>query len=445
MNFRILLRILFCVVFALSFAHAAKNTTIAKRTKNTPFDLYTLEGEEKGATLLVIGGIHGDEPGGFFAPALLTNHYKIKKGNLLVVPNLNPDSIIAFRRGIYTDMNRKFAVIAPNDPDFDNVERIKRIIKDPKVDFVINLHDGHGFYREKWENSIFNPKAWGQTYVIDQQTLDKVPFGNLDEIAKQIVTKLNQTLHYDYHTFGVRNTETKYKDEVQQNSLTYFAITNLKPALAIETSKNITELPLKTLYQLSSIETLMGILGITFQRDFELNLKNIEKEINHYGFVNINHNITLDLNDTKKILNFVPLLKTNNQFDFSHALGRAKRVKNGYALYVGHKQVALLKEDIFPMQCKLESIKVVLDGKERDSAFGEFLDFEQDFLIQKQKDMRVNVIGYSKKGVVSEDGIKLRKSDISKNYALNQKGNVFRVEIYEGKNFCGMLNLRATK
>lgn len=32
--------------------------------KNPHFSLYTLNGEEEGHTLLVIGGIHGDEPGG---------------------------------------------------------------------------------------------------------------------------------------------------------------------------------------------------------------------------------------------------------------------------------------------------------------------------------------------------------------------------------------------
>ncbi|MDE5603908.1 MAG: succinylglutamate desuccinylase/aspartoacylase family protein, partial [Helicobacter sp.] len=91
--------------------------------KNSPFSLYTLNGEKEGHTLLVIGGIHGDEPGGYFAPAILAQYYTIKKGNVLIVPNLNPDSIMAFKRGIYKDMNRKFAHISPEDPDFDNVSR----------------------------------------------------------------------------------------------------------------------------------------------------------------------------------------------------------------------------------------------------------------------------------------------------------------------------------
>ncbi|MBX7490698.1 M99 family carboxypeptidase catalytic domain-containing protein [Helicobacter turcicus] len=416
--------------------------SIQNTKQNTPFKLYTLKGEEEGATLLVIGGIHGDEPGGYFAPALLADFYTIKKGNVLVVPNLNPDSIVAFRRGIYNDMNRKFARISKGDPDFKNVERIKGIIKDSKVDFVINLHDGHGFYRTKWENSIFNPRAWGQTYVIDQKTLDNVPFGNLDSIAKEIEERLNQTLHYDFHTFGVRNTETKFKDEEQQNSLTFFAITHLKPALAIETSKNIKELPLKTLYQLSSIEALMGIMGIEFERNFVLDLKSVEAKVNTFGSVKINDNITLELDSIKKHLNFVPLLSDKNRFSFTHPIGGVKKVKDGFELYIGHKKVTHLKADIFPMQCKLESLEVELDNKEVAVKAGDILEFSKDFLVRGQDGLRVNVIGYSKKGVVSEHNLRLNPNMIDKNYAIDKQGRVFRVELYEGKNFCGMLNMR---
>ncbi len=50
---------------------------------------YSLIKKESGklneSTLLVIGGIHGDEPGGYFAPMLLAKHYTIQKGNVWIV------------------------------------------------------------------------------------------------------------------------------------------------------------------------------------------------------------------------------------------------------------------------------------------------------------------------------------------------------------------------
>jgi len=114
------------------------------------FTLYKLEGKQKGPTLLVFGGIHGNEPGGYYAPDLLARHYRIEKGALWVTPNLNMASILRFRRGIYGDMNRKFLSIRPNDPDYKTVQRIKRLILTPRVDLILNLHDGHGYYRHRW-------------------------------------------------------------------------------------------------------------------------------------------------------------------------------------------------------------------------------------------------------------------------------------------------------
>ena len=442
-NIKTLIHIFLGVCLLSNLAVAKKTDTKELPTKNTPFSVYELKGKQDGPTLLVIGGIHGDEPGGYFAPALLMDFYQIQKGKVIVVPNLNPDSIMAFRRGIYKDMNRKFAVIKRNDPDFNNVESIKKLITDKETDFIINLHDGHGFYREKWENSIFNPRAWGQTYVIDQKTLDDVPFGDLDSIAKQIESKLNQSLHYDFHTFGVRNTETRIKDEEQQNSLTYFAITHLKPAIAIETSKNITELPLKTLYQLSSIEALMEILGITFERKFDLNLENVTQKINDFGSLKINNNMHLDLNGIRDVINFTPLLVQNNHFDFTHPLGRAKKVKEGYEVYIGHQKISFLKQDIFSMQCNLKTLEIELDGKVTEANFGETLDFSKDFLVRKLEGARINVIGYSKKGVVSEDSLLIHKNEVDTRYSLDKAKSIFRVEAYQDKNFCGMINLRA--
>ncbi len=411
--------------------------------KNPHFSLYTLNGEEEGHTLLVIGGIHGDEPGGYFAPAILAQYYTIKKGNVWIVPNLNPDSIMAFKRGIYKDMNRKFAHISPKDPDFDNVVRIKEIIKDPKVNFVVNLHDGHGFYREKWENSIFNPKAWGQTYVIDQKSLDDVLFGDLDNITKQIEMKLNQSLHYDFHTFGVRNTQTRFNDEEQQNSLTFFAVTNLKPAIAIETSKNIKELALKTFYQLSSIEVLMDIMGIEYERGFEMNLEEVGKKIKEYGKLSINENITLELENIRNVINFMPLKKGENNFIFTHPLGKIYQSKQGYEAFVGHQKLTLLKPDYFAMECDIKDMNISLDKQALQAVkFGAILEAKEQFLVEGREGIRVNVIGYAKKGVVSEDNMEIKLDWIDGNYSLDKDKKIFRIEVYKGSNFCGMINIK---
>ena len=84
------------------------------------FTLHKLESDNPGPTLLIIGGIQGDEPGGFTAASMLVTDYKVSKGQIWVVPNLNFESIIKRSRGVHGDMNRKFSTIPSSDPEFQS-------------------------------------------------------------------------------------------------------------------------------------------------------------------------------------------------------------------------------------------------------------------------------------------------------------------------------------
>jgi len=117
------------------------------------------ENQDSNTTLLVIAGIHGDEPGGYFAASILSTHYNIKSKNLWIVPDLNKKSIQSDRRGIHGDMNRKFSVMKKNDKDAQIIKEIKEIILSKNVSLVLNLHDGHGFYRKENHGKIFNALA----------------------------------------------------------------------------------------------------------------------------------------------------------------------------------------------------------------------------------------------------------------------------------------------
>lgn len=411
---------------------------------NRDFSIYKKESQTPSHTLLIIGGIHGDEPGAYFAPAFFEKYYKITKGSVWVIPNINGDSIIANQRGIYNDMNRKFSVIEKDDPDYFIIERVKKIILDKKVDLILNLHDGHGFYRETHENAIFNPKAWGQATIIDQDKINGLDkFGDLDNIATKVKNNLNKDkLFQEYHSFGVKNTQTKFKDEQMQLSLTYFAITNNKPAFAIETSKNITDLTEKVIYQLKSIEEFMKIMDIEFQRDFDINnYEEVKKRLFDFGEVKINENIAFDLNDTRKILRFIPLKKENNEFKFENALGATKIVDNKYEVYIGNINVTNLFPQIFDVKEYKDSIKIEVDGKVINTKLGEVIDVKNSFKIVKNDFFRVNVIGFSKTGVDSEDDILLKKSDMVDSFSIDTNNKQYRVEFYKDNNFYGMITI----
>ena len=411
---------------------------------NRDFSIYKKESQTPSHTLLIIGGIHGDEPGAYFAPAFFEKYYKITKGSVWVIPNINGDSIIANQRGIYNDMNRKFSVIEKDDPDYFIIERVKKIILDKKVDLILNLHDGHGFYRETHENAIFNPKAWGQATIIDQDKINGLnKFGDLDNIATQVKNNLNKDkLFQEFHSFGVKNTQTKFKDEQMQLSLTYFAVTNNKPAFAIETSKNITDLTEKVIYQLKSIEEFMKIMDIEFQRDFDINnYEEVKKRLFDFGEVKINENIAFDLSDSRKILRFVPLKKENNEFKFENSLGATKIVDNKYEVYIGNINVTNLFPQIFDVKEYKDSIKIEVDGKVINTKLGEVIDVKNSFKIVKNDFFRVNVIGFSKSGVDSEDDILLKKSDMVDSFSIDTNNKQYRVEFYKDNNFYGMITI----
>ncbi len=397
------------------------------------FKKYELKGKEKGDTLLVIGGIHGNEPGGYFAPAVLIQHYKILKGNLVVVPNLNYDSDIRNKRGIYRDMNRKFAYISKKDPDYRIVTDIKKLILSKDIDLVINLHDGHGFYRKKWNNVIFNPKAWGQALIIDQRNLKTPKYYNLGEICNKITTGINNKIFRKKHIFGVKNTKTKFKDEQMRLSLTYFAITHNKPALAIETSKNITELKKKVYYQLLTIEEFMHTMGIKFKRDFKLNEKNIEKILNDYETLCINDRFKIDLNRVKSFMNFMPIKRKNNDFKFTHPLGGVVKYRNYYQVMIGNKKIFRFKPDYFKLSPVKPHIVMFLDGKRRDVSNLFNVEVKRYFKVVVPKNIRVNVIGFYTKDHM-EAGVDVYLGRMVRKYSVYKNENVYRVEFYDSKN-----------
>ncbi|MEN4045478.1 M99 family carboxypeptidase catalytic domain-containing protein [Sulfurimonas sp. NWX367] len=408
---------------------------------NANIQLIKKENSDSNTTLLVIGGIHGNEPGGYFAASILATHYTVTSKNLWIIPNLNKESIMANKRGIHGDMNRKFSHIKKDDKDRKIIQEVKKIILSKKVSLVLNLHDGHGFYRKQNQGSIFNPNAWGQTCVIDQCRLQqKQLFGDLNTIAETVKNNINKKLLKKHHSFNVKNTNTKYEDEAMQLSLTYFAVTNDKPAFAIETSKNLSSLSQKVFYQLLAIEEYMKIMGITYKRDFELNAAQITNIIKNYGTLVINHNILLNLNDIKNSLSYIPIKSKSNEFYFSHPLGEVKRKQGRYLIYIGNKLVTTLKPQYFKMSdyCP-EKYTIVIDNNEVSLPKASEFYVSDDFKIVKSKKHRVNVIGYYKKNRVDESQINISLKELNKHYSVDNNNKTYRIEFYKNDEFCSML------
>ncbi len=397
------------------------------------------ENPDSNTTLLVIGGIHGDEPGGYFAASILASHYNITSKNIWIVPNLNQQSIQADERGVNGDMNRKFSIIEKNDKDTQTIQEIKKIITAKNVSLVLNLHDGHGFYRVENNGKIFNPNAWGQTCVIDQYELNQNQlFGNLNDIALKVKDNLNKKLLQEHHNFNVKNTKTQFEDETMQLSLTYYAVTNNKPAFAIESSKNLSSLSEKVFYQLLAIEEFMNIMQISFKRDFELTIDTLENVIENYGDLQINGNISLNLNGIKKSLSYIPIKSVNNVFKFSHPLGSMRKEDDAYIVYIGNKRITKLSPQYFKnVQGCPKKFDATIDGKITSLDMTSDFFVNDDFVISENRDFRVNIIGL-KSTAKDESGLRVTRNQLDEKFSVDEANAIYRVEFYKNDEFCSM-------
>ena len=410
---------------------------------NLHYSLIKKESGKEGSTLLIVGGIHGDEPGGYFAPMLLARYYKIESGTLWIVPNLNFDSIVKNSRGINGDMNRKFAKIETKDKDFDTVTEIKKLILNPKVDLTLNLHDGQGFYREKNIDKNFNQKAWGQATIIDQQQIPNAKYGNLADIATKVNQETNVGLIEDVHEFNVKNTNTKTQDKAMQQSLTYFSITNNKPAFAIETSKNITNLSQKVFYQLKTIEKFMNVMNIKYSRSFDLTEETIKKLLHDEGIIEIPPTkIMLDLSTLKPYIKFFPMNKDKLIYTSNNPLIAVIKEKDEYKIMNGNTLVSTLKPDFIEFEHSLNDVSLIIDGKKTTAKIGSLISAKNSFQVDPINGYRINIIGFSKPGVVSEGGIKVEPKDFIKTYAIDKDETTYMVHYYKDKKFCGMVNIK---
>ncbi len=155
---------IFCCLFL-----SAIGTSYAQANHKDLLDFSLFKLGTAKPTMLIIGGIQGDEPGGFSAATLVATRYSANKGSLWIVPNLNFPSIIKRSRGVHGDMNRKFAILSNKDPQYAIVNRIQKLIRSEEVDIILNLHDGSGFYRPVYKDALHGPARWGQSVIIDQE------------------------------------------------------------------------------------------------------------------------------------------------------------------------------------------------------------------------------------------------------------------------------------
>lgn len=235
--------------------------------KGTDHELhvYRRYGHEPGKTLLLIGGIQGDEPGGFLSADLYAD-MALAKGNLIVVPRANFYSIVLNRRQVNEDMNRKFGADTKRNYEAKIVDILKQLTSES--DCLLNLHDGSGFYSPHWVNATRNPQRYGQCIIADTETYtvsgtDKTL--HLGDMARNVIEKVNIHIREPGYRFHFNNHRTHEPDTLhpeQRKSATYYALFECGiPAFGIETSKSL-PIEMKVRHHNLAINAFMELLDI---------------------------------------------------------------------------------------------------------------------------------------------------------------------------------------
>ena len=415
--------------------------TFLNASSDFDFDLIK-KGKENNNTLLVIGGIQGDEPGGFISASLLATHYEITEGSLWIVPNLNFYSIIKRSRGPYGDMNRKFAHLLKSDPEYETIQRIKSYIKADNVKLIVNLHDGSGFYRKEHIDNQHSPSRWGQCSIIDQKNLDFEIYGNLEDISQKVVSHVNENLLRDEDIYHVHNTKTRDGDKEMEKTLTYFAINNFKAAFGNEASKSLPTHE-RAYYHLLALEKYMDVVGIKYKRKFTLSANGVYRAINDDIYISLyDGKIKLPLSQIRDSLKYFPIKKDAEvEFKASNPLLHIVKKGNIYTIHYGNRHLAKLKADYQEYDKPNNIVTLEVDGKAKEVKFGSIIDVENNFLVKDNKNYRINVIGFTNKSKI-ETNLKIKKAQIARRFSVDTQGQVYRVEYYNDKKFAGMILIK---
>lgn len=227
--------------------------------------VYHIRGREAGPTIMIIGGIHGNEPGGYLAADLFAD-LTLRKGNLIVVPRANIFSIFQNTRGVSGDLNRQFGASYEHEIEQSTVGVLAGLMTES--DALLNLHDGSGFYRPTWEGPRNNPQLWGQSIIIDTAEFTR-PNGelvNMEAMAIQIMEQANSMIDRPEHHFRVKNTKTfneKSPHKEQRGSATFHAVSRVGiSGFGIETSRDISDESLRVEYQVMVINAFLDAFGI---------------------------------------------------------------------------------------------------------------------------------------------------------------------------------------
>lgn len=123
-----------------------------------------LDSGTPGPCILIVGGIHGNEPAGVQAAQEMSASLIPERGRLVVVPAANPPAVAAGMRFIAgeSDLNRAFGSQGANGDTGEQARALWFLLAQEEIDWVLDLHEASDFHRQdetKVGQSLIFPSA----------------------------------------------------------------------------------------------------------------------------------------------------------------------------------------------------------------------------------------------------------------------------------------------
>jgi putative intracellular protease/amidase len=155
---------------------------------DTPFatEYYVRDSGVAGPAVLIVGGVHGNEPAGA-AAAESIRHWPLTRGKLVVVPRANVLALAANKRltpGLSTNLsnlNRNYPRAGRTEPPRGELaQAIWNLALQHQPDFVLDLHEGFDFHQ-------LNNKSVGSSIIAS-------PASNSFAAADLMLAAVNRTI-----------------------------------------------------------------------------------------------------------------------------------------------------------------------------------------------------------------------------------------------------------
>lgn len=440
--------------------------------QNTDHELrvYRIQGQEPGKTLMIIGGIQGDESGGYLSADLYVDTI-LKKGNLIIVPRANLPTIINNKRQITKDMNRRFDEKKSEIYEDQIVEILKGLIQES--DILLNLHEGGGYYRETWIDDMYNPMKFGQciiadadTYFNDKQNKTVI----MGDIARIISERANQLIPEEKYKFRFNNHNTvssSSKHLEQRKSATYYALTQAGiPAFGVEVSKQLPSLDLKLKHHTIIINEFLKYLEIIPEYpqvflekpdfDFVIYEINGEKRViekNQVLYLDPESSVSINFikgNYSRGYLLDIEGQGTLNDANKSFIISQnSKTIIRKDNQVIGEIPMIVNKEDVVSsyqgIRLMIDQREVILNPNENAEVFEQSL-VKIIGLVNEEANTEINFLGYGNpKGTADDRNYTIRiDNSLIKKFSPDQ-GKSWVIEVLKNKQVIGRHILTVSK